>query len=67
MRILILKSIDGGIPFLAGDCCWFTRAWQRTYNDGVMEVELTSASPNFLIKGREILYAADTNQSKKTN
>ena len=67
LRLLILKSVDGGTPFLAGDCCWFTRAWQRTFNDGVMSMELTAASPNYLIKGREILYAADTTQTKKTN
>lgn len=66
-RIIIMKSIDDGTPFLAGDCCWFLRKWKRNTNQGLKKVTLWGASPNYLIGGREILYAAGTSQAKKNN
>lgn len=65
-RIVILKSIGDGAPFLAGDTCWFLRKWKRSTKRGMSKITMWGASANYLLSGREILYAAGSAQAKKT-
>lgn len=65
-RILILKSIADGAPFLAGEACWLLRKWGRSTKRGMRKITLWGASANYLLSSREILYAAGSAQAKKS-
>lgn len=64
-RILIMKSIDNKPSFLAGDCCWLVRKWERAIKDNQVRTSLWGVTPNYLIDGREVLYASTSPQAKK--